>query len=148
MKSLIPELKQSIKIKLPIPMATPNAIKKFLTLLAHILCKDRRIAEKNERFCFSVFFLFSSFSTFFFLYFGFVSSPTILPSEILTTLEEIDATFSEWVTMMTSFPLSAISFNISKICIDVSLSRAPVGSSAIMISGSLIRALAMATLCF
>ena len=72
----------------------------------------------------------------------------ILPSEISTTREEIEATFSECVTIITSFPLSAISFKISKICIEVPLSRAPVGSSAIMISGSLMSALAMATLCF
>ena len=86
--------------------------------------------------------------TFSFLYFSFFLSLTILPSEISTTRDEMEATFSECVTMMTSFPLSAISFNIFKICAVVVVSREPVGSSAMMILGLLISARAMATRCF
>ena len=51
-----------------------------------------------------------------------------------------------WVTITTRRSL-ATSFNSSMTCTLVSLSRAPVGSSARRISGSFTRALAMATLC-
>ena len=51
-----------------------------------------------------------------------------------------------WVTMITSLSLET-SFKISITCTLVSLSRAPVGSSANRISGSFTRARAMATRC-
>ena len=50
--------------------------------------------------------------------------------------------------MTSLFCVSAMSLRISSICRVVSLSRAPVGSSAKIISGSFIRALAIATRCF
>ena len=150
----MPELKQSMRSKLPIPIATPKAISKFFVLLANMLCSDNFIAERYDKFCFRGFFAFfgSIFSlkilAFSFLYLLFCLSLTILPSEISTTREEIEATFSECVTIITSFPLSAISFKIFSICMVVEVSSAPVGSSAMMMSGLLIKARAIATRCF
>ena len=74
-------------------------------------------------------------------------SSMILPSNSFTILVEyLSASSGLCVTMMTSFS-SAISFNSSIIWTLVSESRAPVGSSASRISGSLINALAIATRC-
>ena len=77
---------------------------------------------------------------------GLVSS-TICPSSSRTMrVEYRSASSGLWVTMITSLS-RAISFNSSMICTLVSESRAPVGSSAKRMSGSLTRARAMATRC-
>ena len=74
-------------------------------------------------------------------------SPTILPSSSRTILVEyFPASSGLWVTMITRRSF-AISFISSMIWILVSLSSAPVGSSASSISGSLTSALAIATRC-
>ena len=76
------------------------------------------------------------------------SSWAMMPSAILTTRLHCEATFSECVTTMTSFPFSAIFLRMSITSPADSLSSAPVGSSARMISGLLASARAMATRCF
>ena len=71
----------------------------------------------------------------------------IFPSNNLTILVEyVFAKSGLWVTIMTSFSLD-ISFKSSIIWTLVSESNAPVGSSASKISGSFIKALAIAILC-
>ena len=70
-----------------------------------------------------------------------------LPSDSLTILVEYASARSGLcVTMMTSLVFE-ISFSMLMTWVLVSVSRAPVGSSASMISGSFIRARAMATRC-
>ena len=61
-------------------------------------------------------------------------------------LEYSSANCGLWVTIMTSLSFE-ISFKISIICTLVALSKAPVGSSAKIISGLLTIARAMATRC-
>ena len=74
-------------------------------------------------------------------------SPVMTPSNILTIrVAYLLAKSGLWVTMMTKRSL-ATSLRRSMIWTLVSLSRAPVGSSAKRISGLLIKARAMATLC-
>ena len=74
-------------------------------------------------------------------------SAIILPSWSLTILEAyLSASSGLWVTMTTSLSF-ATSFKSSIICMLVTLSSAPVGSSARSMSGSFTRARAMATLC-
>ena len=76
------------------------------------------------------------------------SSLSMMPSFRKTFLFVCAATSGSWVTMMMVFPwllISCRSFIMSWV---VLLSKAPVGSSARIILGSVIKALAMATLCF
>ena len=76
-----------------------------------------------------------------------LESSIIFPSSNFTILVEyFSANSGLCVTIITSLSF-AISFNKSIICIDVDESSAPVGSSASNISGSLTKALAIATLC-
>ncbi|EAL10795.1 conserved hypothetical protein [Listeria monocytogenes str. 4b H7858] len=56
--------------------------------------------------------------------------------------------FKSWVTTITVVPFAAKSLSSLIISSEVTLSSAPVGSSAIIISGLLARDLAIATLCF
>ena len=71
----------------------------------------------------------------------------IFPSSIVTTRVERAATFSEWVTMMTSLPMAGIFRRISRIWALVSVSREPVGSSARMRPGPCTTARARETAC-
>ena len=74
-------------------------------------------------------------------------SPVTLPSRMrIIRVEYSSASWALWVTIMMSRSWE-ISFKISMTWTLVSLSRAPVGSSARMMSGSLTRARAMATRC-
>ena len=76
-----------------------------------------------------------------------IESERSLPSSIrMIRVEYASASSGLWVTIMTKRS-RATSFKISITCTLVSVSSAPVGSSAKMISGSLTRARAMATLC-
>ena len=59
----------------------------------------------------------------------------------------VSANSRSWETTSTSFSLESF-LRVSKICLPVSESNAPVGSSAMMISGDLISARAMAIRCF
>ena len=71
----------------------------------------------------------------------------ITPSFKLTILFAYSlASSGLWVTMTTNLSL-ATSFNRSITCIDVLVSRAPVGSSAKTIDGLFTKALAIATRC-
>ena len=75
-----------------------------------------------------------------------LESLLISPSNNLTIrVEYFSANSGLWVTIITSFSF-AISLINSIIWIDVTVSNAPVGSSANSISGSFTRALAIATL--
>ena len=128
------------------PMLEPNATKALRPNLAFMLRKARRIAFVKLMFLtglvsfLSVGFLWNSTSC--------VLSEISEPLSILRTLVQCEATLSECVTIKTSLPLSAISLIISSTVSVVSASKAPVGSSAIITSGSLIKARAMATRCF
>ena len=74
-------------------------------------------------------------------------SPITSPSSRRTMrVEYFSASSALWVTMTTSLSF-AISCSSSMICTLVALSSAPVGSSASRMSGSLIRARAIATRC-
>ena len=78
--------------------------------------------------------------------YGAVSSVTLPSRSLMIRDEYCSASSALCVTMIMSL-LSEIFFKISITCTLVSESSAPVGSSARIISGSLTRALAMATLC-
>ena len=72
----------------------------------------------------------------------------IFPSSISIILSPyFKADCKSWETTITNFSL-LISFNILNICSLDFLSKLPVGSSASIIKGSLIKALAIAILCF
>ncbi len=75
-------------------------------------------------------------------------SSSILPSDICRIRVPYSATACECVTTITSLPSWAICSSSSKTSAVLAESSAPVGSSAIMISGSDANALAMATRCF
>ena len=79
-------------------------------------------------------------------WYGFVSSKITPSFNVTIRVAYSLASFGLWVTITTSLSL-ATSFNKSITCILVSLSKAPVGSSANKISGSLTNALAIATRC-
>ena len=87
-------------------------------------------------------FLFLSFSK---LY-GLLSSIMLPSKSLIIRVEYCFASSGLCVTIITKRSLD-ISFNISIICTLVSVSKAPVGSSAKIISGSFIIARAMATRC-
>ena len=76
-----------------------------------------------------------------------MESERIFPSRSLTMRVAYCWASSGLCVTMTTRRSFATSFNRSITCTLVSLSRAPVGSSARRISGSFTRALAMATLC-
>ena len=75
-----------------------------------------------------------------------VSDSTSPSLNLMILSEYLYASSWLWVTMMTSLSLD-ISFKMSMTWTDVIESRAPVGSSAKIISGSLMIARAIATLC-
>ena len=78
--------------------------------------------------------------------YGFVSERMTPSARFTVRVAYAAASSGLWVTMMTSRSL-AIWVSRSMICTDVCESSAPVGSSASTISGSLMRARAMATRC-
>ena len=65
-----------------------------------------------------------------------------------STLEALDAALMEWVTISMVCPLALIFENKAKSSSLLEESRAPVGSSARISLGFVIRALATAHLCF
>ena len=103
-----------------------SAVRKFIEALPRFLCTGLMPSSSG-------------------LY-GLLSS-VILPSLSLTILfAYFSASSGLCVTMTTSLSL-ATSLRRSMTCTDVSVSSAPVGSSASRMSGSLTSARAMATLC-
>ena len=91
-------------------------------------------------------FSFDFSASFFSLVYG-LESFIIVPSSILTILVEyFSASSGLCVTIITSLSFD-IFFNISITCTEVWVSKAPVGSSAKIISGLFTKALAIATLC-
>jgi len=76
-----------------------------------------------------------------------LESPTILPSRRFTIRVAYLSASSELCVTITTSLSFATSFKRSMTCTLVPVSRAPVGSSARRMSGSLTRALAIATLC-
>ena len=124
------------------PATDTSTVLPFLVIR---LLNDRDSAVKNDILVLGVFWIVSSSNSSFSSK-GLVSL-VILPSLMLIILLEYSLARSGlWVTMITSFSLE-ISFRIFIIWTLVSESRAPVGSSARIISGSFTKALAIATLC-
>ena len=135
-----------------IPMLPANAVSVVLPFLVNRFFKEspKEVHMDIEGFFLPASFWLSLEISVSFSYSSFVSgmeSSKILPSSIFTIrVEYFAASSGLWVTMITSRS-EAISFRISITWILVSVSNAPVGSSARIISGSFTMALAMATLC-
>ena len=126
------------------PMLPANAVRIVRAFFVNRLRSDSENAVQMLIAAFLPGFLCSSSESF--ASYGLVSSMTC-PSNSRTIREEyLSARFGLCVTMMTSLSF-AICFNSCITCMLVSLSRAPVGSSASTISGSFTMARAMATRC-
>jgi len=143
---LIPLPMESISIILIMPIDAPTATKILRIFFSFIFLNASLIAPAKFKFLL-ISFVFAVSAVSFGVSVIPCLSSTICPSAIRITREEHSATCSEWVTSSTSFPSCAICVIISKICCVVWESREPVGSSATIISGSLINALAIATRC-
>ena len=90
------------------PMLPPNAIRMLRLNFSFMFNKAMRMAAKKLRFLFSCFsFIWKALS--WNCSGGRFSSLMILPSSIVTMRVEREATRSEWVTMMTSLPVFAMS---------------------------------------
>ena len=142
-----------------IPMLPANEVRAVLPFLVNRFLSDRLnavVRDIDGFFSLRLFFLLLSsacFSSSAFLQAVISSSvkgivsPVISPSRTLIILVEYFAARSGlWVTIIIRRSLE-ISFNISITCTLVSVSRAPVGSSASIISGLFTNALAIATRC-
>ena len=124
-------------------MLEAKAVSKVLPFLVQIFVNDNLRAVKNP---IDVFFnLYSCwlFPCSFSLFVSFITKPSFT-STILVAY--FSASSGLCVTIITNLSL-AIFFINSIICTDVVESKAPVGSSASIISGLLTKALAIATLC-
>ena len=114
-------------------------------VLPFFVSKLLRLNDKAVLKCIIVLPYLNSFG-FSFLFNGCESS-VICPSNIFIILSEYSsASLSLWVTIIINLSLETF-FNISITPTEVLESKAPVGSSARIISGSFTKALAMATLC-
>ena len=131
------------------PILPANAVSRVRPFFVSRFLKDRFSAVKYDiRLCFKSFLLNSSYVSFAASSseYGMLSS-LISPSNSLTILVlYCSASSGLCVTMITRRSF-AISFKRSIICTLVSVSSAPVGSSASRISGSLMSARAIATRC-
>ena len=142
--ALTPVLKAMINPIPIIPIDPAIATSKVLVSLVLKLLKDKDNAVRKDMELFPVFSVFTGVSSL--MMYGLVSS-SIFPSLIVTIRVAYCLARSGLCVTMTTSLSFATSFNRSITCTLVSESRAPVGSSAKTISGSLTRALAMATRC-
>ena len=129
-----------------IPMEPAKDVSKVLAFLVFRFWKLKERAVKKDMEDFPMFLCTGGASFSLSTVNGSVSE-RILPSFTVTILVAYSlASSGLWVTITTSLSF-ATSFSSSITCTLVSLSRAPVGSSARRISGSFTRARAMATRC-
>ena len=155
---------------MPKEAATEVKIVRVFFVLKFFKDKETAVKKDIEVFSFFVFFFIFIFSSLFFssirinfpILFSSITflsssffasfSPSLESERTSPSLKVIilslycSASFSLWVTIITSFSW-LISFKISITWTLVLLSRAPVGSSAKIISGSFTKDLAIATLC-
>ena len=128
------------------PMDPAKEVRMVLALFVPRLLSDRDRAVSGDM---RVFFIFTPLSSLPPALSGSNGSlsPVIMPSlRVMIRVEYFSASSGLWVTMMTRRS-EAISFSISMTAMPVAESRAPVGSSASRMSGSLTSARAMATRC-
>ena len=146
MYSLTPLDRERISAIPMIPMEPAKAVRSVLAFLVFRLLKLSASAVRNDIDDFPIFLCFGGSACVSSTSYGSVSE-RIFPSRRVTILVAYCSASSGLCVTITTRRSFATSWSRSMTCTLVSLSNAPVGSSASKMSGSLTNALAIATLC-